>query len=498
LYIYESVSSLASSLLSGSSSLSSTFNLFLLFIIFPESQASLCDCLCFLFFIHFYILFVKLFFYSPFLLLYTVIYKHQQVKMKSSLAASVLLAVAAEARFGQEQGNGAISAIGALTDLGQPGQAATLAGTSIQFLLAAANPCGKLTQADLILSELGTSDAAVAAARGLVAAEQNFNPFVVSVPSICGDATLPKSAQLRGVVPLIDPAVVGSDLENKNANASKITPFPADGLSVAQVMINQGFSNFTIVNSDGSSQKASGGSVAAASATSSQAANNDAAKTTALAVTAVQSEGCAIPTTLVTITRTAVVTQTAVASNDAAASTAAASSAAATSAASSGSSTSNASAGTCTGGGSTLVCSSPSNGAGAVTNAVTGNFDGFVKSTIAGLDFGLCVPTMKFEAGLDGRSDTEFTFQAIDPLVNKGQEEALNPNIITNRIHDQLTNVCGANAAAKAAAADAQTKIAALGTKNADTANTWNSLLGFANTNINPDNAPVAGLVGHT
>lgn len=409
--------------------------------------------------------------------------------MKSSLAASVLLAVAAEARFGQEQGNGAITAIGALTNLGQPGQAATLAGTSIQFLLAAANPCGKLTQADLILSELGTSDAAVAAARGLVAAEQNFNPFVVSVPSICGDATLPKSAQLRGVVPLIDPAVTGSDLENKNAAASKTTPFAANGLSVAQVMINQGFSNFTIVNSDGSKQQASGGSAAAAPS-SSQAANVAAAKTTALAV-AVQSEGCAIPTTMVTVTRTAIVSQTAVASD-----VAAATSAAAASGASSG--TNNASAGTCTGGGSTLVCSSPSNGAGAVKNAVTGNFDGFVKSTIAGLDFGLCVPTMKFEAGLDGRKDTESTFQAIDPLVNKGQEEALNPNIITNRIHDQLTNVCGANAAAKAAVADAQTKISALGTRNADTANTWNSLLGFANTNINPDNAPVAGLVGHT
>ncbi|KAL7894289.1 hypothetical protein HDV64DRAFT_260391 [Trichoderma sp. TUCIM 5745] len=464
---------------------------FLLFILFPESQASLCDCLCFLFSIRFFHSFCKIIFTLFFAFIYNLC-KHRQLKMKSSLAASVLLAVVAEARFGQEQGNGAISAIGALTNLGQPGQAATLAGNSIQFLLAAANPCGKLTQADLILSELGTSDAAVAAARGLVAAEQNFNPFVVSVPSICGDATLPKSAQLRGVVPLIDPAVIGSDLENKNANASKITPFPADGLSVAQVMINQGFSNFTIVDSDGSTEQASGSSAAAAPS-SSKAANVDAAKTTALPVTAVQSEGCGIPTTMVTITRTAIVSQTAVAA--AATSVAASSGSAASSAASSGASSS---AGTCTGSGSTLTCSSPSNGAGAVKNAVTGNFDGFVKSTIAGLDFGLCVPTMKFEAGLDGRQDTEFTFQAIDPLVNKGQEEALNPNIITNRIHDQLTNVCGANAAAKAAAAAAQTKISALGTKNADTANTWNSLLGFANTNINPDNAPVAGLVGHT
>lgn len=413
--------------------------------------------------------------------------------MKTSFAVSLCLAIAAEARFNQEQGNGAIAAIGALTNLGQPGQAATLSGTSIQFLLAAANPCGKLTQADLILTQLGTSDAAVAAARGLVAAEQNFNPFVVSVPSICSDPTLPKSVQLRGVVPLVDPSVVGSDVENKNAATSKTTPFAADGLSVAQVMIKNGFSNFTAVAADGSKQDASGGSGSgsgAASSSSAPAATSvPAGNASAPPATVVNGQGCnsiAIPTTMITITRTAIV----------ASATAQASSVPASSGnASSGNA---AQAGSCTGGGSTLLCSSPGNGSGAVKNAVTGNFDGFVASTIAGLDFGLCVPTIKFEAGLDGRSDTEFTFQAIDPLVNKGQEEALNPNIITNRIHDQLTNVCGANAAAKAAAAAAQTKIAALGTKNADTANTWNSLLGFANTNINPDNAPLAGLVGHT
>lgn len=167
------------------------------------------------------------------------------------------LTAIAEARFGQEQGNGAIAAIAALTDLGSSGQAATLAGTSIQFLLAAANPCGKLSQADLIVSELGTSDAAIAAARGLVAAEQNFNPFVVNIPSICSDPTLPTTAALRGVVPLIDPAVIGENIENANANKSKIEPFNADGLSVAQVMVAHGFSNFTAVALDGTKASAS-------------------------------------------------------------------------------------------------------------------------------------------------------------------------------------------------------------------------------------------------
>ncbi|TVY39564.1 hypothetical protein LSUB1_G002537 [Lachnellula subtilissima] len=367
------------------------------------------------------------------------------------------LAAIAEARFGQEQGNGAIAAIGALSDLGTSGQAATLSGGSIQFLLAAANPCGKLTQADQIVAELGTSDRAIAAARGLVAAEQNFNPFVVSIPSICSDPTLPTTAALRGVVPLIDPAVGGEAIENANSNTSIITPFAADGLSVAQVMAAQGFSNFTAVALDGT--KAAAAVASGASSAASVPSSASVASSSAIACGA---------TTMVTVTRTA--------TSAASVSTA---SAVASSAASSSSSTAAA-------------------GAGAVTNAVTGNFAGFQASTIAGLDFGTCTPTMKFEAGLNGRKTTESTFQAIDPVVNKGQEEALNPAIITNRIHDQLTNVCGANQAAKDAAAAAQTQIVALGTRDATTADAWNTALGFAGTNTNPDNAPQTGLVGHT
>ncbi|EFX00938.1 hypothetical protein CMQ_2019 [Grosmannia clavigera kw1407] len=419
----------------------------------------------------------------------------------ASVSTFALLAAVASARFGQEQGNGAISAISALSDLGSSGQAATLAGGSIQFLLAAANPCGKLKQADQIITELGTSDRAVAAARGLVAAEQNFNPFVVSIPNICSDPSLPASSQLRGVVPLIDPAVVGSDHENANSNSSKVTPFSADGLSVAQIMVAQGFSNFTAVALDGTKQAASAlGSAPAAGAAAAGTAGTAAAATSAAATAAATSaatsaavvanagSSCAPPVTITTF----------VTADAAAATTAAAATSVAAAAAAASSSSSSAAAGTCTGGGSTLVCSSPAVGAGAVKNAVTGNFDGFVKSTIAGLDFGLCVPTMKFEAGLDGRASTANTFQAIDPQVNKGQEEALNPSIITNRIHDQMTNVCGANQAAKDAVAAAATKVAALGTRDATTANTWNTLLGFDGTNINPDNAPQTGLVGHT
>ncbi|CZR55005.1 related to circumsporozoite protein precursor [Phialocephala subalpina] len=407
-----------------------------------------------------------------------------------------LLTAVAEARFGQEQGNGAITAIGALTDLGSSGQAATLAGGSIQFLLAAANPCGKLTQADNIIAELGTSDRAIAAARGLVAAEQNFNPFVVSIPSICSDPTLPTTAALRGVVPLIDPAVGGEAVENANSNTSIITPFNADGLSVAQVMVAQGFSNFTAVDVAGNKQAASAlGTSASASTSSSNSTSNSASvSNSAVASVSVAASSSSLVACAGAATTFVTMTIGATASSSVAASTSVAQAASA----SSSSSASTAASGTCTGSGSTLLCSAPAAGAGAVTNAVTGNFDGFVASTNTSLDFGLCVPTMKFEAGLDGRATTAFTFQAIDPLVNKGQEEALNPSIITNRIHDQLTNVCGANQAAKDAAAAAQTMVAALGTRDNSTADAWNTALGFAGTNLNPDNAPQTGLVGHT
>jgi hypothetical protein len=47
-------------------------------------------------------------------------------------------------------------------------------------------------------------------------------------------------------------------------------------------------------------------------------------------------------------------------------------------------------------------------GTGAVSDSVTGTFTGFVASSIACLDFDLCIPTMKFEPDLDGRKATEF------------------------------------------------------------------------------------------
>lgn len=405
--------------------------------------------------------------------------------MYTQTILAALLAAVAEASFGNEQIP--IPAIQALSSFGQSGQAATLAGTSIQFLLAAANPCGKLSQADLIVSELGTADQVIAAARGLVAAEQNFNPFLVSTPSFCSDPTLPTTASLRGVVPLVDPSVVGSSLENANSNESVTTPFSADGLSVAQVIAAHGFTNFTAVSADGST-KVAGSTLGSSSSSSESGASSGSSVASSVASSAPVACG---GTTLVTVTRAASTAAAAV-STAAADATTSAESTSSTST-SSGSGT----AGVCTGSGDTLTCTAPSVGFGAVSNPVTGTFGGFQPSSNSSLDFGLCTPTLKFEAGLDGRATTEFTFQAQDPLCNQGQEEALNPVIIGNRIHDQLTNVCGASQATKDFTAQIVTLLGTLG-KNASTAETWNSLLGFAGTNINPDNAPQTGLKGHT
>ncbi|KAH6672490.1 hypothetical protein B0J14DRAFT_74670 [Halenospora varia] len=399
-----------------------------------------------------------------------------------------VLAALAEARFGQEQVP--ISAISSAPG-GQSGQAATLAGQSISFLLAAANPCDKLKQADLIVATLG--DGAIPAAIGLVAAEQNFNPFAVSIPTICSDPTLPTTQALRGIVPLIDPAVTGSDLENANSAKSKTTPFDATGLSVAQVMAAQGFSNFTTKDAAGTvgaAPAAVGGATGGNAQASSASVVASAAPVSSSAAAQVDACGGAVeaaPTTLATVTKSKA---TKASKTKAAGGKATASAASSVAAAPATSTTAAASTGN--------TATTGSAGAGAVSDPVTGTFAGFVASSISGLDFGTCTPTIKFEAGLNGRAATESTFQAIDPVVNKGQQEALNPNIITNRICDQLTNVCGANAAAKTACTAAKAQISALGTRDATTADAWNTALGFAGTDTNPDKAPQTGLVGHT
>lgn len=271
----------------------------------------------------------------------------------------------------------------------------------------------------------------------MVAAEKNFNPFTASIPVICDDPSLPSNAVLRGITPLIDPAVGGSTLANQLSATSQKTPFDATGLSVAGVLKAQGFSNFTVATADSSvaAIEPSGGATVA-SATSAAASTASSAAASVAAAANANVGTCPAP---------------AVSSSAAVATTSTTSSAAST---------------------ATSVQGTPG------------------KSTIAGADFGLCTPTMKFEGGINGRPANEFTFLPIDALVAQGQQEALNPNIITNRICDQLTNVCESNQQAKDVCATAQTAIENLGTRDKSTADAWNSMLGFAGTVTNPDGGP--------
>lgn len=100
-----------------------------------------------------------------------------------------------------------------------------------------------------------------------------------------------------------------------------------------------------------------------------------------------------------------------------------------------------------------------------------------------GADFGDCTPTMDFQTGRAefNRKADEGTFFPTDATLvgNSGQSDALNPNIITNFICDQLTNVCGANDAAVSQCEDAQAQVEGLGTKDQSTADAFNSALGF-------------------
>ncbi|KAI0437135.1 hypothetical protein F4803DRAFT_556315 [Xylaria telfairii] len=110
-------------------------------------------------------------------------------------------------------------------------------------------------------------------------------------------------------------------------------------------------------------------------------------------------------------------------------------------------------------------------------NNSNGNNNNNVNAAAA--DFGTCTPTMDFQLGRAGRKPDEGTFLPTDAVVAQGQQDALNPSIIMNRICDQLTNVCDANDAAVAACEAAQASTEALGTKDASTADAFNAALGF-------------------
>ncbi|KAI9183427.1 hypothetical protein H9P43_004345 [Blastocladiella emersonii ATCC 22665] len=137
-----------------------------------------------------------------------------------SILVSVLLAILAaamgvNARFGQEKPS-ILDEVGALSKLpGVPadGRFNQLQASLINALLAAGPACGVATAADEILDrckQFGCTSTALPLARKLMALEKNFNPFNDgAAPNLCDDAVLPKSPELRCIVPAIDPAAGG-------------------------------------------------------------------------------------------------------------------------------------------------------------------------------------------------------------------------------------------------------------------------------------------------
>jgi hypothetical protein len=357
---------------------------------------------------------------------------------------TILLSIAiayVEARFGQEQVP--IQAISAVQG-GAPGAAATVAGAAISDLLGAANSCAKLTRADQIFTELGGGADALAAAIGMVTAEKNTNPFANgNVQNLCADATLPVTPELRGITPLIDPDV---DTDGGVAALSAQTaaaPLAADGLSVFDLVSQAGFGDIV------AGQDAAGGAVAAAAGGNNDVgAGGNAANGTADAAAGQADQA-----------------------DDAA-------------------------AGQADQTGDAAACAAPVVAAPAANEtADAGNGDnaaagGAATGDLAGADFGKCTPTITFQGGEGNRPDTEFTFQIADPLARGGQGEALNPNIITNALCNQLTNVCEANDAAITACLAAKAQVEAAGTRNKSTADLFNTALGFAGAVTNPAGGP--------
>ena len=385
----------------------------------------------------------------------------------------------------------------------------------------------------------------------MVAAEQNFNPFNVDKPTFCSDATLPKNELLRGITPLVDPAVTGADVANALSAKSKVTPLDATGKSVADVVAANGFTNFLTKDAAGVAGAApvagAGAADAGAGAADAAAGNENAAAgngTEAAAGAGAVDAGAgaangtagAVDAGAVAANGTAAAdaakaaacakkakgakgnnkkkaggkkggkkgkhgkggkgkggkgkaknAKTAKNNGDAAAKAAkcaaqaAASKAAADAAAATTLQTVVATATAAAVANNTADAAAGAGAADAAAGAGAADAAAGAGNVAAGgADFGLCDPTIKFQGGLGGRPATEFTFQSNDAKISAIQQEALNPNIITNRVCDELTNQCQANDAAKALCLDAKAKVLALGTRNQATADTFNAALGVA------------------
>lgn len=416
---------------------------------------------------------------------------------KTILIAAMIAYV--EARFGQEQVP--IAAISAVQG-GAAGAAATIAGATISDLLGAANSCAKLARADQIVAELGGGADAIAAAIGLVAAEKNTNPFANgNVQNVCGDASLPATQELRGITPLIDPDVDVNGAAAALSDQTKAAPLNADGMSVFDLMSAAGLGDLVVA------QNAAGGAAAGGAAAGGNAGNaNQGNQGNQNAGNANQGNagnaGNANQNTGNAGNAGNATQNTGNAGNACpnAGNTGNANQGKAGNANQGNQNAGNANQGNQNAGnanqGNQNANQGNQNNNNAGNNGNAGNAAGGAAAGGAA-DFGQCTPTITFQGGEGNRPPTEFTFQIADPLARGGQGEALNPNIITNALCNQLTNVCGANAAAIAKCEDAKAQVQAAGTRNKSTADLFNSAIGFAGAVTNPaggpDDVPAAG-----
>ncbi|KAH8722754.1 hypothetical protein GQ44DRAFT_774776 [Phaeosphaeriaceae sp. PMI808] len=458
--------------------------------------------------------------------------------VSKTLLVSLMIAYV-QARFGQEQVP--IAAISAVQG-GAPGAAATIAGATISDLLGAANACAKLSRADQIVTELGGGADAIAAAIGLVAAEKNTNPFAGgNAQNVCGDASLPATAALRGITPLIDPAVDTAGGVAALSQQTSGTPLDATGKSVFDLLTEAGFGDLVVA------QNAAGGAAAGGAAAGGAAAGNanqgNAAAGNANAGAAAGNANAGNNAAAGNANADAAAGNAnadagmANAGNNAAAGNAnqakgkgkkknkakgkaagagagagnanmnndqaknnAGNAGAGNAAAGNNANADNANAGNAAAGNNANQAKNNAGNAGAGNNAnqANGNAGNAGAGAAAGgaaaggaADFGNCAqPTITFQGGEGNRPATEFTFQIADATARGGQGEALNPNIITNALCNNLTNFCNANAAAKAKCEDAKAQVQAAGTRDKSTADLFNTAIGFPGAVTNPAGGP--------
>lgn len=313
----------------------------------------------------------------------------------------------------------------------------------------------QLTRADQVFTDLGGGADALAAAIGLVTAEKNTNPFANgNAQNVCGDPTLPVTPELRGITPLIDPAVDVDGAVAALSKSSAASPLAADGLSVFDLLDQAGLGNLVV------SQAADGAAAGGANNNTQQANGQESNGQKANSQKAND--------------------QKAAAANDNPAEACDASNASATNQTEATGAANNKNG-----------AAANDNNQGSAANSQQNATANGQAAGLAGADFGQCTPTITFQGGEGNRPDTEFTFQIADPLARGGQGEALNPDIITNALCNQLTNVCDANDAAVAACQDAKAQVISAGSKrDKSTADLFNSLLGFAGAVTNPAGGP--------